>query len=224
MFVAQLAADDVPESINTHISKSQGVVLDVGPGSGTQLFRFKSSADKISAIYFVEPNEAMHASLAKKAEEMGLGGKFHILTCGGEPESLIPALQKAKLLGSTETGASGTPVFDEVTCILVLCGVPEPQATINGLYKLLKPGGRFVFCEHVVAESGWARFLQRWYHLVGWQTLIGGCNMDRDTGKWIQDAAEADGGWEKVDFEPSDRNVPLGYVVGSLIKKRESKL
>jgi ubiquinone/menaquinone biosynthesis C-methylase UbiE len=219
LFVAKLAADDTPESLNGHIAKSHGIVLDIGPGSGTQLFRFAGVADKISAIYFVEPNEAMHQSLAKKAEEAGLGGKYHILSCGGEPESLIPALQKANLLGNTQEGASGVPIFDEITCILVLCGVPEPQATIQGLYKLLKPGGRFVFCEHVVAKTGLARLLQRWYHLIGWQTLVGGCNMDRDTGQWIEDAAKADGGWAEVSFEPSTRNVPLGYVVGSLVKR-----
>jgi SAM-dependent methyltransferase len=132
---------------------------------------------------------------------------------------LIPALQKAKLLGDAGDGASGAPIFDEITCVLVLCGVPEPQATIKGLYKLLKPGGRFILCEHVVAETGFARFLQRWYHFFGWQTLIGGCNMDRDTGKWIQEAAKEDGGWAEVNFEPSIRNVPLPYVVGSLVKR-----
>jgi ubiquinone/menaquinone biosynthesis C-methylase UbiE len=216
--VGNLAAEDTPKTVNAHIDKSQGIVLDVGPGGGTQLFRFTSVADKISAIYFVEPNEGLHASLAKKAEEVGLGGKYHILHCGAEPESLIPALQKAKLLGDAGAGASGTPIFDTITCILVLCGVPEPQATINGLYKLLKPGGRFILSEHVLAKTAVARFLQRWYHLIGWRTLIGGCNMDRDTGRYVEEAAKDDGGWAEVNFEPSARNVPLGYLVGSLVK------
>jgi ubiquinone/menaquinone biosynthesis C-methylase UbiE len=217
--VGKLAAEDTPKSVNTHVAKLHGVVLDVGPGTGTQLFRFKDAVENISAVYAVEPNTLLHKSLAEKAEEAGLGGKYHILTCGAESESLLPALHKAGLLKDATVGESGAPIFDGISCLLVLCSVPEPRETINGLYKLLKPGGRFTFCEHVVATTPFANFLQKMYHFFGWRTLIGGCNMTRDTGNWLIDAAKEDGGWEEVDYEPSLQNIPLAWLVGTLVKQ-----
>jgi ubiquinone/menaquinone biosynthesis C-methylase UbiE len=216
--VGKLAAEDTPKSLNAHIDNLHGVVLDVGPGSGTQLFRFKDAAENISAIYAIEPNSLLHKSLAEKAKEAGLGEKYHIMTCGAESESLIPALHKAGLLKDPIVGESGEPIFDGVSCLLVLCSVPAPQETINGLYKLLKPGGRFTFCEHVVATTPFASFLQKMYHFFGWNTLIGGCHMTRDTVKWLLDAAKDDGGWEEVAIEPSLQNIPLAWVVGTLVK------
>jgi SAM-dependent methyltransferase len=217
--VGKLAAEDTPKSLDTHIAKLHGVVLDVGPGGGTQLFRFKDTAENISAVYAIEPNTLLHKSLAEKAEEAGLGGKYHILSCGAESESLIPALHKAGLLKDSMVGESGAPLFDGISCLLVLCSVPAPVETINGLYKVLKPGGRFTFCEHVVATTPFAKFLQNWYHFFGWNTLIGGCHMRRDTGKWLRDAAQEDGGWDEVNYEHSLRNIPLPWLVGTLVKK-----
>ncbi|KIW05642.1 hypothetical protein, variant [Verruconis gallopava] len=219
LMVGKLAAESTPKSLDNHIAKLRGVVLDVGPGAGTQLFRFKPNAENITAVYAVEPNTLLHKSLAMRAEEAGLGGKYHILTCGAESESLIPELQKAGLLKEAAIGASGTPIFDGVCCLLVLCTVPFPVETIDGLYKLLKPGGRFTFCEHVVATTPVAKFLQKFYHFFGWKTLIGGCNMTRDTGKWLVDAARGDGGWKEVNYEPVHPNIPLPWLVGTLVKR-----
>lgn len=217
--IGKLAADDTPKSLDTHVAKLRGIVLDVGPGAGTQLFRFKPSAESISAVYAIEPNALLHKSLAEKAEEAGLGGKYHILSCGAQSESLIPALHKAGLLKNSTVGEVGAPIFDGISCLLVLCSVPEPVKTINGLYKLLKPNGRFTFCEHVVATTQFANFLQRFYHFFGWTTLIGGCCMTRDTGKWLVDAAQGDGGWKEINYEPVRQNIPLPWLVGTLVKK-----
>ena len=130
---------------------------------------------------------------------------------------MVLALHKAGLLKDSAVGEIGEPIFDGISCLLVLCSVPKPEETINGLYKLLKPEGRFTFCEHVVATTPFAKFLQKMYHFFGWKTLIGGCNMTRDTGKWLIDAAQEDDGWEEVDYEPVLQNIPLRHFHGLLV-------
>jgi hypothetical protein len=51
------------------------------------------------------------------AEASGLNGKYHILACGGEAKSLVPALGKAGLL--TQRNSSGA-VFDTIISARVL--------------------------------------------------------------------------------------------------------
>ena len=68
------------KSLNVHPAKLHGVVLDVGPGVGTRLFRFKDTAINISSIYAIGLNKLLHKSLAEKAEEVRLGETYNILT------------------------------------------------------------------------------------------------------------------------------------------------
>jgi ubiquinone/menaquinone biosynthesis C-methylase UbiE len=70
--------------------------------------------------------------------------------------------------------------FDTVTLTLVLCTVPDPQAALSEIARVLKPGGRFLFLEHVRSEDP---RVARWQdRLHGPWFLFGhGCNCNRDT-------------------------------------------
>ena len=145
--------------------------------------------------------------------------------CGGEVESLVPALIKEGVM--SEKGSAVSAVFDEIVCVRVLCGVPEQQAMIEGFYGLLKPGGRMVVCEHVInsgdSKKGGTvvgRALQYVYMSMAWSPLIGGCELTRDTMTGLLKAAEKDGGWEKVDLQLVDGYSCLPHIVGTLVKKR----
>lgn len=126
----------MPGPINTLLNTAYGVVLHVGPGSGEKLSRFDPA--KVGVMYGAEPNIHLHSGLLRMAEKAGFDGRYRALQRGGEPESLIPALAKAS---SLKDGAS-QGVFDDIVCVRVLCGVPRPEVTIQGLYRLLKSGGR----------------------------------------------------------------------------------
>lgn len=138
---------------------------------------------------------------------------------------MIPALAREGLLG--DRGEKGTRigggVFDEIVCIRVLCGVPRPKETIAGLYRVLKPGGRFVLLEHVVNDAGQGNglgwVLQWLYSALGWSFLMGNCDLRRDTTALLMDAAKADGGWAKVQLETVDDWSSLPHIFGSCIKK-----
>ncbi|KAH8598579.1 hypothetical protein B0O99DRAFT_615440 [Bisporella sp. PMI_857] len=210
-----------PFDANALLASSRGVVLDVGPGAGHQLFRF-SHPENITMIYGAEPGVSMHAALGESAYKTGLGDKYRILACGAEPESLIPALAREGLLGGEKMLGNG--VFDEIVCIRVLCGVPRIEETVEGLYRCLKPGGRFVLCEHVVNAGsegsslvGW--FLQYLYTALGWSFFLGGCQLRRDTTALLMKAAEADDGWAMVHLEKVDEWSAIPHIVGYCIKK-----
>lgn len=214
-----ICAKDTPPSLAPTLAQSSGVILDVGPGAGHQVFRF-SNPENISAIYGAEPGVSMHAALRKRAKHAGLGGKYHVLSCEAKLESLVPALSKAGVL------KHGNTIFDEIVCIRVLCGVHEPDAVIEDLYSLLKPGGRMVVCEHVINSGDGTkggtkvgRILQKCYMGIGWSPLMGGCELTRDTMASLRKVAEKDGGWEKVDVELCDPYSTIPHIVGVLVKK-----
>jgi len=215
-------AEDVPASLGPLLASCRGVILDVGPGTGVQLSRF-SCPENITAIYGAEPGVEMHDALRGNAEKAGLGGKYRILSCGAQPESLIPALAKEGLLGNADKGLD-VGAFDEVVCIRVLCGVPKLNETVEGLYRCLKPGGRFVVYEHVINDDskpgGWVgRLLQHLYMALGWSFFGGGCELLRDTDAVLMQAAEADGGWAEVKLKKLDEWSVAPHVIGYFVKR-----
>jgi hypothetical protein len=211
-----ILANDTPASLSEILSSSQGVILDVGPGCGHQLFRFSSST-RITAIYGAEPGSSMHQQLRQRALKAGLGDKYFVMNCGAELESLVPALHKEGLLG--KDGSLGNGIFDEVLCIRVLCGVGDMTATIDGLYKCLRSGGRIVVCEHVICREPTGQFFQRLYGLLGWSFWIGGCHLRRDIANAIREAAKKDGGWQTENLEIVNAWSSLPHIVGYFVKK-----
>jgi len=211
-----ILAIDTPPSLSAVLSSSRGLILDVGPGCGHQLFRF-SSPDRITRVYGAEPSTTMHRELLQRAQKAGLGDKYTILNCGAEPESLVPALHKEGLLGKDGSLTDG--IFDEIVCIRVLCGVENLEAIVNGLYECLKPGGRFVVCEHVLCRKPTGGFFQRVYGLLGWSFWAGGCRLRRDTARVLMEVAEVDGGWGNVELQLVDEWSSLPHIVGFFVKK-----
>jgi SAM-dependent methyltransferase len=209
-------SEQMPEGTIPLIATTQGTVLDVGPGSGTQLHLFDAS--KITKMYGVEPAADLHAELLRNAEKAGLGGKYEAIAAGAEPDSLIPALAKKNLLQSPEKGSSG--IFDTIVCIRVLCGVPNQEETAAGLYRLLKPGGRLLLVEHVVQPHGGdfiAKFMQRLFMFLGWSFLLGGCCLDRDTEAVLRRVAGPDG-WKDIKLKFQGHQAAVPYIVGHLTK------
>jgi len=229
--VGPVFAQVVPPILGEILSTSRGVILDIGPGSGDQVFRFSNKED-ITMIYGVEPGTDLHLALRKNAKKAGLGERYKVLSCGAEPDSLIPALAVEGVLNKDNSVGDG--VFDEVVCIRVLCCVPKPNDTVETLYRCLKPGGRLVICEHVVNEnskegnkagrffhkggSKLGHLLQFLYMALGWEFFVG-CNLMRDTTAIIVNAAKSDHGWGEVNLELFDEWSALPHVVGYCVKK-----
>ncbi|KAH1303473.1 hypothetical protein KXX24_009000 [Aspergillus fumigatus] len=210
------------------LARASGVVLDVGPGTGTQMPLLRGRAQAIKTIYGAEPCRGLHAELRARAEEEGLGEKYQVLSCGAAARELVPELQREGLLPAGDVEgvlASTDGVFDTIVCVRVLCSVPELERTAQELYALLRPEGQLLVVEHVV--NPWrtakgsivARVMQAVYGFFGWSWFVGNCCLDRDTEMALRAAADRDGGWEVVELDRWFGRSPIPYISGVLVKK-----
>lgn len=117
------------------LKKADGVVIDIGPGSGEWVSLF--SPDKnpnIRKIFGIEPNYEHHPALRRRVQEAGLEDIYEILGVGAE--------DLAKCGIDKES-------IDTICTIQCLCSVPGPQKIIKELYPYLKKGGKWLVYEHV---------------------------------------------------------------------------
>jgi ubiquinone/menaquinone biosynthesis C-methylase UbiE len=135
-----------------------GTVLEIGPGAGANL---RHVAAKEVRWIGVEPNLYMNRHLAEEARRVGL--RIDVL-CGTAEELPVKA-------GS----------IDYAISTLVLCSVTDQRRALSELVRVLKPGGKLVFIEHVAAPPG--TLLRRIQSFVKplWRRMGDGCNPDRDT-------------------------------------------
>lgn len=139
------------------LSTAQGRTIDLGAGTGANLDLYP---DAVAELVLAEPDPHMARQLQQKLAESG---------------------QAAELI---EASAERLPFedssFDTAVFTLVLCTVPNPEAALVETARILKPGGKLLFVEHVRAEDA---NLARWQdRLEGpWRFLADGCHCNRDT-------------------------------------------
>ena len=141
-----------------------GTIVEIGPGVGAN-FDFIPPSSRLVAI---EPNLAMHAGLRARAAAQ------HI-------DLELVAVDAERLPLESDS-------VDDVLCSLVLCSVDNPHAALAEVRRVLRPGGRFRFVEHVAAPR-WSprRWLQHVLR-VPWRWLYEGCDICRNTGRAIENA------------------------------------
>ncbi|KAK3377709.1 S-adenosyl-L-methionine-dependent methyltransferase [Podospora didyma] len=211
----RVSAGDVLPSGSTHQGVG-GTVLEIGPGSGMWVSIFSDkylglsatksgSRSKVTRVYGVEPNAGVHAGLRAQIAAAGLEDMYEIVPVG------IEDLERS---GRVERES-----VDCIVSVLCLCSIPNPQHNITELYSYLKPGGRWFVYEHVKCAHWQGRGIAAYQALMNyiWPHFIGGCELRRDTGKWLREA----GPWSVVDLtEPIGQPwfIPLPHVIGVLTK------
>ena len=67
---------------------------------------------------------------------------------------------------------------DSVLVTYALCTIPDPVKALEGMRRVLKPGGKLIFCEHGAAPDA---DVLKWQNRVNpvWKVLFGGCNLNR---------------------------------------------
>ncbi|KAH0563150.1 hypothetical protein GP486_002288 [Trichoglossum hirsutum] len=188
----------VPELVHS----STGVVLELGPGSGEQLYCY--DIEKITHIYGVEPCLALIPALKAKIKELGLQDKYTIVP------HVVEDLGKLMEYGVEEGGV------DTVLSIRVLCSVRNVEETVRGVYRMLKPGGKIVFFEHIRSRYLFPRLLEEVYN-IPWSYMIANCHLNRPTDKILVRGLE----WAEVDMiEPVGQKsfAVVPYVYGTLVK------
>jgi hypothetical protein len=195
---------DYVESI---LSRAHGTVLELGPGGGDQSHHLKP--EKISRIYGAEPNTFLHDLLLQRSTDAGLGGKYTPLQAAAQPGSLLPALMAAGLIPSNSSGLPPEGIFDSIIAVKSLCSAPQTQlpATIAVIQALLKPGGEFLFFEHLGNNTDPITQGYTWLMDWVWPAVMGGCRLD---GK-LDAVINRMGGWAKKDIRPTSEY--QGYEV-----------
>jgi ubiquinone/menaquinone biosynthesis C-methylase UbiE len=117
-------------------------------------------------------------------------------------------------------GAEGMEVdaesADLVISTLVLCSVRDPDRVLSEVRRVLRPGGRFAFLEHVAAEPGTRlRKVQDAIH-APWHWLGEGCHLNRDTARTIEDAGFSELELER--FDGSGRTPYQPHISGFAIR------
>jgi ubiquinone/menaquinone biosynthesis C-methylase UbiE len=163
-------------------------VVEIGAGTGANL-RYYPAGTTVIAI---EPSAAMHAALAQRAEGHRIDVRIE--------ESSVERLPFAD--------AS----VDVVVSTLVLCSVDDPDTAIAEIHRVLRPGGRFLFLEHVIApRPGLLRTSQRLIRRP-WSRLFDGCDTCRDTEATIRSLT-----WSRVDIAKRRPFDPVFFPVSQQI-------
>ena len=144
------------------LSEASGRVVEIGSGTGANLQHYPRT---IEELVCTEPEEPMARRLRRKAETSGL------------PVQVV------------ETGAEDLPFedgsFDTAVTTLVLCTVDDPERAVSELARVLKPGGRLIFLEHVRSpDPGLAKWQDRLHPL--WVRFGHGCHCNRPTLETIE--------------------------------------
>jgi SAM-dependent methyltransferase len=132
-----------------------GRVLEIGAGTGLNLGSYPDGVE----LVLTEPDAGMRRRL----------------------EDRVSAERRAQVVAA---GAEALPfadgAFDAVVSTLVLCTVPDPDAALAEVRRVLRPGGELRFIEHVRAEGRGLRWLQNRLN-APWRAFAEGCECNRDT-------------------------------------------
>ena len=157
------------------VPQARGKVLEIGMGTGRNLPFYDRS--RITQLVGVDPALQMHSLAQRRSAQAGLDVELVGLTA-----ERLPLPDES---------------FDTVVCTYTLCSIAHPVAALREVWRVLKPGGQFLFCEHGRApDAGVARWQRRIQPL--WTPMMGGCHLDRDVPALLREAglqAEVDQGY-----------------------------
>lgn len=139
------------------VETASGVVLEIGAGYGAT---FAHYPDAVTRVLAVEPDPALRDTARAAAREV---------------RTVIDVVDGDAARLPVEDGT-----VDVVVSSLVLCSVSEQPEVLAELTRVLRPGGRLLFYEHVRSSH---RMRARLEDLItpAWARVAGGCHPNRDT-------------------------------------------
>jgi ubiquinone/menaquinone biosynthesis C-methylase UbiE len=150
------------------IGQASGRTLEVGAGSGLNLPHYTAS---VTELIVSEPSPHMRRQLRSKLQsDAPPVGTWRLVACGGEE---LP-FEDASL--------------DTVVATYVHCTIPDPPRALAEFARVLRPGGRYLFLEHVHAGEG--TVLGRVQDLVEvpHRYIAAGCHPNRRTERLLVDS------------------------------------
>jgi SAM-dependent methyltransferase len=164
-----------------------GRVIEVGAGSG---IHFRHYPPTVTEVLAIEPEPHLRAMAQAAARDAPN-------TVRVEP-GMADALPAPD--ASLDAGVSAA----------LLCSVPDADAALAELARVIRPGGELRFYEHVVSRRAGAARLQRALDRSGvWAHAMGGCHTSRDTEGAIGRAGFRIESIERFTFHPTLLDIPV---------------
>ena len=110
------------------VAQATGAVLEIGAGTGANLDHYPAG---VTSLTVTEPDVFMFKRLERRA-------------AAGSAAPMV-------LRAPAEDLPFEDATFDVVVSTLVLCGVDDQLCAVREIRRVLRPGGRFLFLEHVRA-------------------------------------------------------------------------
>lgn len=147
------------------VPECEGVVLEVGIGSGINLPLYDAS--KVSLVYGLEPSEGMRRKARANLSEARVRVEWLDL-----PGEKIPLDNES---------------VDTVLLTFTLCTIPDTQTALAQMLRVLKPGGKLLFLEHGQSPD---HKIRKWQDRItpGWKKIAGGCHLNRPISELIEQA------------------------------------
>ena len=138
------------------LGDASGDVLEIGFGTGVNLSFYPAAVRKLTTV---DPNPGMHRLARKRIQASPIVVDHRIL--------------------SAETLPMTANSYDTVISTLTLCSIPDADRALREIYRVLRPGGRFLFLEHGRSPEP---KVQRWQdRLTPISKALGdGCHLNRD--------------------------------------------
>ena len=142
-----------------------GRVLEIGIGSGLNVPFYDTR--KVTHLWGLDPSKEMWAIAEKNAGEHHLNAEF------------------------IEAGAESIPLDNNAANTVVMtytmCTIPDAHCALQEVRRVLKPGGKLLFCEHGEAPD---KDVQRWQQRMNpiWNKLGGGCNLNRPIPRILEES------------------------------------
>jgi SAM-dependent methyltransferase len=137
------------------LAEARGATIEIGSGTGLNVQHYPEA---VTRLVLTEPDRHMRVRLGRRVE------------------ALSPAAE------IVEASADRLPfedaTFDTAVVTLVLCSVPDQQAALQEIARVLKPDGRLLFLEHVRSDDP---KVARWQDRVRPLYNLFDCNPNRAT-------------------------------------------
>lgn len=144
------------------IPELRGDIIEVGAGTGATFEYYDRSAH----VMAIEPDPSMLARAKCRQERNG----------------------RIELMLGYDAILDGYPerCVDHVVATLVQCSVDDPRVTLQRFRRIVRPGGTYVFIEHVRADGRLGRIQDFLTPL--WRRLAGNCHLNRDFQQSLDEA------------------------------------
>jgi ubiquinone/menaquinone biosynthesis C-methylase UbiE len=175
------------------LAGASGRVLELGAGTGLNVEHY---TDNVDELVLCEPEGPMAKQLRQRASQANI------------PATVVEAPAEQLPFGDDE--------FDTVVSTLVLCTVTDPERSVAEAARVLKPGGRLLFAEHVRSQdpkvAKWQNRLERPWGFIGH-----GCHPNRDTAATLGDSPLE---VERIENGALEKAPPVvrPMIIGSAVK------